>query len=202
MTAMSVIPYFDRLAAHARETVATDAGGAAVPLDDAMQRLVGLFGALPEAGGKAMIIGNGGSAAIASHFATDFTKNGGVPTMVFTDGALLTCLGNDLGYENVYAKPVEMFARAGDLLLAISSSGASANILAAARTALDRGMRVVSMSGFRPDNPLRSVGELNFYIDSDSYGVVECSHFMLCHLAVDLLTGDWPERDRQGSGPA
>lgn len=191
---MSVIPYFDRLAAHARETVATDAGGAAVPLDDAMQRLVGLFGALPEAGGKAMIIGNGGSAAIASHFATDFTKNGGVPTMVFTDGALLTCLGNDLGYENVYAKPVEMFARAGDLLLAISSSGKSENILRAARAARSQGVALATMSGFRPDNPLRGLGDLNFYVPNDSYGFVECAHFVLCHIAIDGLMQLWPEQ--------
>lgn len=199
---MTALGYFDRLRRTVRDVQVTDAAGTPVELDAAVDRLVGLFAALPSAEGKAVIAGNGGSAAIASHFATDFSKNGRIPTLAFSDAALITCISNDFGYENVYAKPIELFGRPGDLLLAISSSGASANILAAARTALDRGMRVVSMSGFRPDNPLRSVGELNFYIDSDSYGVVECSHFMLCHLAVDLLTGDWPERDRQGSGPA
>lgn len=199
---MAALGYFDRM----RDTVSgvqvCDATGAPVALEPAIDRLVGLFAALPAAGAKAVIAGNGGSAAIASHFATDFTKNGKIPTLAFSDAALLTCISNDLGYENVYAKPIELFGKPGDLLLAISSSGSSANILAAARAASDGGMQVVTMSGFRPDNPLRSMGALNFYIDSDRYGFVECSHFMLCHLTIDLLTGDWPKSGAQGSGLA
>ncbi|WP_051244945.1 SIS domain-containing protein [Thalassobaculum salexigens] len=199
---MAALGYFDRM----RDTVGgvqvSDAAGAPVDLDSAIGRLVGRFAALPAAGAKAVIVGNGGSAAIASHFATDFSKNGKVPTLAFSDAALLTCISNDLGYENVYARPIELFGKPGDLLLAISSSGSSANILTAARAARDGGMEVVTMSGFRPDNPLRSMGALNFYINSDSYGFVECSHFMLCHLAIDLLTGAWPEHGDRDSETA
>lgn len=189
---MTVHGYLERLNQLTREVKATVAGGEAVDVDQAMERFVAMMAALPAQGGKAMFIGNGGSAAIASHFATDFTKNGGVPTLVFSDAALLTCVGNDLGYENVYAKPVEMFAKAGDLLLAISSSGRSENILRAVHSARRLGLGVVTMSGFSPDNPLRSLGDVNFHVASPSYGFVECSHFVLCHIAIDSLMRVWP----------
>ena len=73
-----------------------------------------------------MFVGNGGSAGIASHLAIDFSKNGGLRSLAFNDASALTCLGNDLGYENVFAKQIDFHARAGDLLIAISSSGRSA----------------------------------------------------------------------------
>ena len=89
------------------------------------------------AGNKIIFIGNGGSAGIASHLAIDFSKNGGLRALAFNDPSALTCLGNDLGYENVFAKQLEFHARPGDLLIAISSSGTSPNILSAVKEARD-----------------------------------------------------------------
>ena len=195
---MTALGYFDRLRDTVRGVAATDADGTPIETEAAIDRAVATFAGLPAAGAKAMLIGNGGSAAIASHFATDFSKNGGVPTLAFTDAALLTCIGNDFGYESVYAKPVEMYGRPGDLLVAISSSGTSPNILAAVRAAQAGGLQVITLSGFQPDNPLRAMGALNLYIDSDSYGFVECSHFMLCHVMIDMLMGDWPRPPEKG----
>ena len=190
---MSARAYADRLAALVAGVAATNGAGEPMPLDAALDRVVADFADLPGRGAKAMFVGNGGSAAIASHFATDFTKNGGIPTLAFTDAALLTCISNDLGYENVYAKPVESFGKPGDVLLAISSSGRSENILRAARLAAQNGLRVVTMSGFAADNPLRALGTVNFHVDDDRYGFVECGHFVLCHVLIDRLMGIWPE---------
>src|SRR5580692_9341275 len=137
------------------------------------------------AGNKIMFIGNGGSAGIASHLAIDFSKNGGLRSLAFNDPAALTCLGNDLGYENVFAKQIDLHARPGDLLMAISSSGKSPNILKAVDVAREKGCAVYTFSGFSPDNPLRTFGDLNFYVNSGEYGFVEITHLALCHSLLD-----------------
>lgn len=105
----------------------------------------------------------------------------------FNDSSLLTCISNDFGYQYVFEKPIEMFAEKGDVLVAISSSGKSENILRGADAAKNKGCHVITMSGFKPDNPLRSRGELNFYVPSDSYGYVEITHLTLCHCVVDTI---------------
>jgi D-sedoheptulose 7-phosphate isomerase len=142
-----------------------------------------------DAGNKIIFVGNGGSAALASHLAIDFCKNGGLRATAFNDASALTCLGNDLGYENVFARQIDFHARAGDLLVAISSSGRSANILAAVDAARRRDCSVVTFSGFGPDNPLRCAGDVNFYIRSGEYGFVEVAHLSLCHAILDLDMG-------------
>ena len=143
---------------------------------------------------KNIFIGNGGSAAIASHMAIDYSKNGRLPSLAFNDGAALTCMGNDLGYENVFAEQILLHAREGDLLFAISSSGASPNITAAVRRAKEVGCRVVTLSGFREDNPLRRCGELNWYVKSPEYGFVEIAHLVICHTILDIEMG-WTPRN-------
>lgn len=137
-------------------------------------------------GHKIIFIGNGGSAAIASHMAIDFWKNGGIKAMAFNDGAQLTCLGNDFGYERVFEKPIEMFAEKGDLLIAISSSGQSPNILKAVKTAKKRGCRIITLSGFKSNNPLRILGAVNFFVPSANYGPVEVLHQFICHYILDV----------------
>lgn len=136
--------------------------------------------------GKLMFIGNGGSAGIASHMAIDFTKNGRMPAMCFNDGAALTCMGNDFGYEEVFAKQLHFHAHKGDVLFAISSSGSSPNILRAVAVARERGCAVITMSGFKADNPLRALGDVNFYIGLSEYGLVEVAHTAMIHAVVDL----------------
>lgn len=148
------------------------------------------------AGGKLMIIGNGGSAGIASHLAIDFSKNGGLRALAFNDPAALTCLGNDLGYENVFAQQIFFHARPGDLLIAISSSGRSPNILKAVQEARARGCSILTLSGFGADNPLRRAGDVNLYVPSSAYGFVEITHLALCHAMLDLAAG-WQPDDRE-----
>jgi D-sedoheptulose 7-phosphate isomerase len=147
-----------------------------------------------DSGDKIMFIGNGGSMGIATHMAIDFSKNGKMRATAFGDGAVLTCLGNDLGYESVFAHQVDWHARPGDVLIAISSSGQSANILNGVAKARERGSRVITFSGFRDDNPLRSSGDINLYVRSMEYGFVEVAHQALIHAVLDLDLGWQPVR--------
>jgi D-sedoheptulose 7-phosphate isomerase len=140
-----------------------------------------------EAGKKIIFIGNGASASIASHMSTDYWKNGGMRALAFNDAALLTCLSNDCGYENVFGKSIEMFADEGDILIAISSSGKSENILNGVRAARKMGVHVVSLSGFKSDNPLRSMGDFNFFVPDEEYGPVEIIHLSIAHCILDSI---------------
>ena len=157
-------------------------------VDESIEKITKLVIARGKGGNKVIFIGNGGSASIASHMATDFLKNGNVPAMAFNDTSLITCLSNDLGYEYVFQKPIEMLARKGDILFAISSSGRSKNILNATSEARKKECLVITLSGFSPGNPLRKMGDINFYVPSDSYGYVETVHLIICHCIADKLT--------------
>lgn len=181
--------YFDTLARHLAATTCTDKSGRSASLSDAYDWATHLAIRTHAQGNKLMFIGNGGSAAIASHMATDFTKNGNLRTVAFNDGSMLTCLGNDLGYENVFAKQIEMHARQGDFLVAISSSGRSANILKGVAAARTMGCAVLTLSGFQADNPLRRQGDVNMWVNSGEYGFVEIAHLALCHAILDMAMG-------------
>jgi D-sedoheptulose 7-phosphate isomerase len=178
--------YFSSLHRIASSMQATGRGGEPMPLDSAGAWLEDAAKAAHLAGKRVIFIGNGGSSAIASHMAIDYSKNGGMRTLAFNDAASLTCLGNDLGYEAVFRYQVEMHAMEGDLLVAISSSGRSPNILGAVNAARSRGCKIATLSGFQPDNPLRSSGDLNVYAPSDNYGYVELLHLTFLHAVLDL----------------
>ena len=165
----------------------TDGEGRHLALDEGLERAVMILETQTGMGRKVMFIGNGASAAIGSYQALYYWKNGGMRAVTFNDLASLTAVSNDLSYAVVFAKPIEMFADPGDVLMAISSSGRSENILRGADAARRRDCRVLTFSGFRPDNPLRAHGELNFYVPSMSYGHVEVTHLALSHLFVDTI---------------
>lgn len=168
-----------------RGTVATDGEGRELPLPEGLERALGLLREACAGGGRAYFLGNGGSAANASHLATDFWKLGGLEAWAFNDSSLLTCLGNDCGFQNVFAEPLKRFARPGDAVVAMSCSGRSPNILEGVRVARERGCRVLGLSGFDPDNDLRRQGEVNLYVPSHSYGQVEVAHLALVHSLLD-----------------
>jgi len=177
--------YFNILSGFMSAIQATGPQGVPFPLDQATEEAVQIILEVGAAGRKVMLVGNGGSAAVVSHAQNDLCKRVGVKALVFTEQSLLTALANDEGYERAYERHVEWWAQQGDLLIAVSSSGKSENILRAARAALDRGCRVVTLSGFGPENPLRQMGELNFYVGSDAYGYVETAHAALTHFMTD-----------------
>lgn len=140
--------------------------------------------------GKIIFVGNGGSAAIASHMAEDYTKNGGIRAIAFNDATLLTCLANDYGYDLALAKAVGFYADRGDLLVAISSSGKSVNILEAVHEAHDKKCQVITLSGFGADNILRQYGDLNFWVPAQAYGFVEITHLSILHGLLDFICED------------
>lgn len=138
-------------------------------------------------GKRLMVIGNGGSAAIAAHALEDYANMAGLRTMDFYSPALLTCIANDYGYENVFVRPIEIWAEKDDVLFAISSSGKSPDILKACQTAREKSCHIYTFSGFEPDNPLRSQGRINFYVPSTHYGFVESAHQVIIHCILDLF---------------
>lgn len=140
-----------------------------------------------KSGHKIMFIGNGASAAISSHMSSDFSKNGGIRSMAFNDPSLLTCISNDFGYKQVFKKSIEMFADKQDILFAISSSGKSENILQGASAARLKRCKLITLSGFDPNNPLSRLGDFNFYVPSHLYGHVEVIHHSICHCILDVI---------------
>lgn len=165
------------------------ADGKPVVLGDAFQQVLNIMQAVRTDGRTFRFVGNGGSAAIASHMAVDFSKRCDIRTQDLNGPAMLTCLGNDFGYAEVFSKQIEQNAEPGDALIAISSSGKSANILNAVSAATDNKCAVISFSGFGADNPLRTAGELNFFIDSPEYGFVELTHMALISAIIDIFVG-------------
>jgi len=181
--------YFSTLAGLLKETETTDAAKRKIALYDGCEWFRRAAHEAHSAGNKIMFVGNGGSAGICSHLAVDFSKNGGLRAMAFNDASALTCLGNDLGYENVFAKQIEFHGRSGDLLVAISSSGRSPNILNAVKAGRAANCKVVTFSGFSEDNELRCLGDANFFVQSKEYGFVEVAHLALCHAVLDIDMG-------------
>ncbi len=146
--------------------------------------------AVSKAGKKLIIAGNGGSAAMASHVSVDFTKAAGIRAINFNEADLLTCFSNDYGYERAFEKAVEFYGDAGDLVILISSSGSSENILNTARRAKELNMGVLTFSGFKSENPLRKLGDINFWIDSKAYNIIEMTHHIWLLAIVDYIIGD------------
>jgi len=136
---------------------------------------------------KLICIGNGGSAAICSHLVSDFCKNAGVVAMDFNDPALITSISNDSGYGSAFEKLISVYAEKGDVLIAISSSGQSENILKATAKAKEIGCRIITFSGFGKGNRLRKTGDLNFYIPVNRYGIIEVVHLAINHLILDII---------------
>ena len=181
--------YFTTLVGLLKNAEATDAAKRTVALHEACEWFRRAAHETHHAGNKIIFVGNGGSAGICGHLAIDFSKNGGLRAMAFNDASALTCLGNDLGYESVFAKQIEFHGRRGDLLVAISSSGRSPNILKAVKAARMADCKVVTFSGFTEDNDLRSAGDVNFFVRSKEYGFVEVAHLALCHAVLDIDMG-------------
>jgi D-sedoheptulose 7-phosphate isomerase len=181
--------YLETLFRVTREAECTDVDGVRLSLAAASDRTCNICRGAHNAARKVMFIGNGGSMGIAAHMAIDFSKNGGMRAMALGDSAALTCLGNDFGYADVFARQIDWHGAAGDVLIAISSSGESANILNGVAAARSRQCKVVTFSGFRDDNRLRGLGDVNFYVRAEEYGFVEVAHQSLLHAMLDVARG-------------
>jgi D-sedoheptulose 7-phosphate isomerase len=136
---------------------------------------------------RIFFIGNGGSNAICSHMAEDFQKLIKYPTFCFSDGALITCFSNDYGYENAMKEWIKGHALKNDLLVAISSSGESENIINSVDYFKRNIGKVITLSGFTKNNSLSSKGDVNFSTETKSYGITECLHEVILHSLLDQI---------------
>ena len=136
---------------------------------------------------KVILVGNGGSAAMASHVSVDLTKMCRIRTLNFNEADLLTCFSNDYGYENWVQKALSFNADKGDMLICISSSGNSKNIINGAKFAKKIGCKVITLTGFDKKNKVRKIGEVNLWVDSKNYNMVEMTHHIWLLTIVDYI---------------
>ena len=139
---------------------------------------------------KIIIVGNGGSAAIASHFSVDLTKNGNIRCVNFNESDLLTCFSNDYGYENWVKQALKFYCDKGDLVILISSSGKSLNMINAAKYIGKKQNTLVTFTGFHGKNPLSNYGKINFVVNSQNYNFIENIHQYWLLLLTDLFSGN------------
>ena len=136
---------------------------------------------------KVYIVGNGGSASIASHVSVDFAKTTRIPSATFNNSNLITCFANDYGYENWVLEAIKAYTNKNDLIILISSSGTSNNIVNAAKYCKSNKINLITFSGFNKDNPLSKLGNINFHIDSNKYNYIEMSHHIILLTLVDIF---------------
>ncbi len=178
---------FESVSHALEQVVASDSKGNSLDIDDAFARLVDWISACRQSRRRVYFVGNGASASMASHFSTDLAKMGNVPTEVFTDCALLTATGNDMGYDQSFAYPLGQRMVEGEVLVAISSSGNSPNAVEAIKLARKLFGRSVTFTAMSSDNAMRALGDLNFYIPAETYGGAESGHAVLLHHLIDLF---------------
>jgi len=171
-----------------------DFSGLVKPNEETVEKLAKVADLLKDvhnAGKKTLIFGNGGSAAMASHFSVDLTKNAGLRCVNFNEADLITCFANDYGFDRWVEKAVDFYGDEGDLLIVISSSGSSKNMLNGVKAARNGNFQaVVTLSGFAENNPLSQLGDINLWIDSRAYNFVENIHQIWLLAIVDLIIGN------------
>lgn len=155
-------------------------------IDDLIQ-IKSLFQNTSKKGGKVILAGNGGSAAMASHVAVDMTKNAGIRAITFNEYDLITTLANDYGYENWISKAIELYHDHKDIVVLISASGQSLNVINAAIKSKEFELPVITFSGMSPQNPLRDQGDINLWVNSEVYNIVEMTHHIWLLAIVDMI---------------
>ena len=136
---------------------------------------------------KILFFGNGGSASIADHLTVDFINAVGIRAVNFNNSSIITCFSNDYGYKNWVSKALEYYADDGDIVVLISSSGQSKNMLVGAKKAKLMNLSVITLSGFSFDNPLRKMGDINLWVDSNAYNIVEMTHHVWLLSVADYI---------------
>ena len=138
---------------------------------------------------KLIFAGNGASASISSHGAVDFTKQAGVRSMTFNEANIITCFSNDYGYENWISKALDFYSNSGDVVVLTSVSGESESVVFAAKNAKKIGLKVITFTGRNINNSLSELGDLNFWVDSQAYNIVECIHMIWLTTVIDSIIG-------------
>ena len=133
------------------------------------------------------LIGNGGSSSISSHVSVDFAKSAKIKSLTFNNANLITCFANDFGYENWAKEAIKTFCTIDDILILISSSGKSKNIINAAKYCSTNKINLITLSGFSKDNELSKLGNVNFFVSSNNYNYIEITHLIILVSIVDIF---------------
>lgn len=175
---------------------ATDSDGRSIQQGEALAQIQSQMKLAHARDGKLIMLGNGGSNGMLSHLSFDYTKNGGMRSMAVTDASFLTGGSNDLGYDNLFAQWLVWHGKSEDMAICVSSSGKSPNILRAAAQAKAMGMFTVTLSAFGADNPLRTIGNVNIWLDTGTkmYGYAENGHQIILHAILEHSIFGYHER--------
>jgi D-sedoheptulose 7-phosphate isomerase len=187
--------YLEKLHRALDNVAVTDQSGTPLLQEAALLRSCELCQEAKLSNNTIFFIGNGASATMASHMAADFSKNCGCRAMAFNDIALMTAVSNDIHYDECFVVPLTRFAERGDILVTVSSSGNSPNVIKVIERAREMGLGVITLSGMTPNNRSRKLGNLNFWVPADTYGLVEAGHQVLLHCWLDtflVLYGENP----------
>jgi len=179
--------YFDDVSNGINKTIATGNSGEVLGLDEALTVWIDTAKTTRDRRGTFLFIGNGASASMAEHISADSFKNADMLSYTCSETAQITALANDLSYEDVFSYRVGKTLSDKDMLIAISSSGNSPNVVKAIKTAKKLGVFIVTITGMSADNKSRALGSLNFYVPLDTYGMVESAHAMLLHCWLDMF---------------
>lgn len=178
--------YADEVAEGLKKAVATDGTGTILDIDSAMMSWIDRCHEIKKMRGIFFFCGNGASATMAEHLSHDCFQNADFLTETVSETSHITAISNDISYEDVFSYRIGKMLGSKDMLITISSSGNSGNIIKAIKKAKELGVYVVTLSGKQEDNQSRKLGDLNFYVPLDTYGLVESSHAVLLHCWLDL----------------
>lgn len=179
--------YFNEINKNALNISITNINGIEIEESLAYQNIYNELYALQETSGVLHFIGNGASASIASHFGLDYFKAGEIRTNTFNDLSALTAYGNDISFDEVFAFPISRILKEKDMLVAVSSSGNSPNIVRGLEAARDQGSFLLTLSGMKSDNKIRKMGDINMFFPEMDYGPTECAHTIMLHHILDTF---------------
>lgn len=179
--------YFDEINTNSKKISITDSKGNNLNEDKAYQMIYKQLYQMQKECGVLHFIGNGASASIASHFGLDYFKAGEIRTNTFNDLSALTAFGNDISFEEVFSFPISRTLKEIDMLIAVSSSGNSPNIVKGLQAAKEQGSFLLTLSGMNCDNKIRTMGDINMYFPEMDYGPTECAHTIMLHHILDTF---------------
>ncbi len=179
------VTYMDECHAALKQMEVSEQKGRIIEQEEGLEKWIELTKQVNDSGNIIYFAGNGASAMMAGHMSADSTKNGGMKSMFLSETSLITAVSNDISYDEVFAFPLNRFGKKSDMLIAISSSGNSKNIIRAIETAKEKGMTVVTLTGLKENNTARQMGDINVYVPGKTYGIVEVCHQAILHCWLD-----------------
>ena len=179
--------YFSQIDSNAKNISITDIDGLEIEESLAYKKIYSKLERIQKERAVIHFIGNGASASIASHFSLDYFKAGQIRTNTFNDLSALTAYGNDISFDEVFAYPISRTIDKDDMLIAVSSSGNSPNIVRGLEAAKVNGAFLLTLSGMKSNNKIKKIGDINMYFPEMDYGPTECAHTIMLHHILDTF---------------